>query len=502
MLKVSPLFTDGAVLCRGKEIRIFGKAKDGELIHGELRDEKGALLAAGDAEAAEGGFLLRLPPQEARCGCSLVISCGEEIFEARDICIGEVYLAGGQSNMELELRNADEGQELLKSHENPQVRYFNVPRRAYLCPEAEEAFEASRWHAVSPGTGADMSAVAYFFAMKLQKKLGVPVGIVDCYWGGTSVTAWMTEEQLKRTAEGRRYLEKYQKEAGNKTLEEFLAEESAWHKVLHAWEKKVADYKEIHPKATGAEINREVGICPWNPPAGPGSPYRPAALWDTMMKRVIPLRLSGMLWYQGESDAGLTDRYEELLLSMVEEWRRAFMDDRIPFLNVQLPMWIASDAPGDTFTWPPIRLSQARVRDLLSGSGMICLLDQGEWDNLHPTNKRVVGERLCELAQRLVYGLEGEISPRAVEKYSEGDTLTVLCDGELLVRGGEEAALLEMAGADGVFKPARAQVRGSRICLRAEGVAHPAAARYAWTDYAKVNLFGKNGLPLEPFLLK
>ncbi len=502
MLKVSPLFTDGAVLCRRKEIRIFGGAEDGQIIHGELRDEKGALLASGDAEAAEGRFLLFLPSQEARRGCSLVLSCGEEVFTARDICIGEVYLAGGQSNMELELQNADEGQELLKVHENSSVRYFNIPKRAYLCPEAEETFETSRWHAVRPGEGADLSAVAYFFAMKLQRRLGVPVGIVDCYWGGTSVTAWMTEDQLTRTAEGRRCLEKYRQEAGNKTLEEYLEEERAWHEVLHAWEGKVAEYKEIHPKATGAEVNREVGPCPWNPPMGPGTPYRPAALWDTMMKRVIPLGLNGMLWYQGESDAGLTDRYEELLLSMVEEWRRAFMDDRIPFLNVQLPMWIASDAPGDTFTWPPVRLSQARVRDLLSGSGMICLLDQGEWDNLHPTNKRVVGERLCELAQKLIYGLEGEVSPRATGRYTEGDALIVCCDGKLQVSDGKDPALLEAAGADGVFRPARAEILGSRIRLRAEGVAHPAAARYAWTDYGKVNLFGENGLPLEPFLLK
>ncbi len=502
MLKVSPLFTDGAVLCRRKEIRVFGEAEEGRMVSGELRDDLDRVLAGAEAPVTEGRFLLLFPPQEAACGCRLILNCGEERFEARDLCIGEVYLAGGQSNMELELQNADEGRELMRTHSAPLVRYFNVPRRAYLCDEAEEAFASSRWHAVSPGQAGDMSAVAYFFAVKLQRKLEVPVGIVDCYWGGTSVTAWMTPEWLRRTSEGSRYLEKYEKEAGDKTLEQFLAEEKAWQDVLHAWEKKVAEYKEDHPKASGAEINREVGNCPWYPPAGPGSPYRPGALWDTMMKRVIPLALSGMLWYQGESDAGLTKQYDVLLMSLADQWRTAFLDDGIPFLNIQLPMWIASDAPGDTFTWPEIRLAQARVRDMLANSGMICLLDQGEWDNLHPTNKRVVGERLCELAQRMVYGLAGEVSPRAAGKYTEGNTLTVVCSAEITVSDGEEPALLEAAGADGHFEPARADVAGKYLRLQSEKVSHPVAARYAWTDYAKVNLFGKNGLPLEPFLMR
>ncbi len=501
MLKVSPLFTDGAVLCRRKEIRVFGEAEDGKTVLVTLLGEANQPLATAEAEVRAGRFLALLPPQEAGCGRSLVITCGEEAFEARDLCVGEVYLAGGQSNMELELRNADEGPELLKNHAQALVRYFNVPRRAYVCPEAEEAFAAARWRAVAPGQAGDMSAVAYFFAMKLQRELNVPVGIVDCYWGGTSVTAWMSEEWLKRTGEGARYLERYEAEAGGKTLEQFLAEEKAWMTELHAWEEKVALYKQDHPHATGAEVNREVGTCPWYPPAGPGSPYRPAALYDTMVDRVTPLALTGLLWYQGESDAGLTKQYDVLLESMIALWRSAFRDPVLPFLQVQLPMWIASDAPGDTFTWPEIRLAQAGVRDAVRNSGMICLLDQGEWDNLHPTAKRVVGERLAELAKADIYGLPGAVSPRAVGKYTRGDTLTVILSAKVTAEDGKEPALLELAGADGVFVPARAVQEGSLLRLSAPKVPHPVAARYAWTDFAKVNLFGENGLPLEPFLL-
>ncbi len=501
MLKLSPLFTDGAVLCRDREIRIFGEAEDGQVLRCELRDEGKAKLCAQETQAAGGRFMFCLPPQEAQEHCELKITGDHGEFLAREIAIGEVFLAGGQSNMEWELQNADEGPETIRIHANPQVRYFNVPRRAYACEEADQAFAEAGWRPVEPGGARDMSAVAYFFAMKLQEQLGVPVGIIDCYWGGTSITAWLDRDSLERTREGKRYLTAYENRAGQKTLQEFLAEEKAWREELHAWEEQVAAYKQEHPRASGAEVNREVGPCPWHPPEGPGSPYRPGALYDMMTARVVPYVLSGILWYQGESDAGLTDDYEMLLLSLAERWRTAFMDQRLPFLLVQLPMWIASDAPGDSFTWPEIRMAQSRARDQLRNCGMVCLLDQGEWDNLHPTAKRVVGERLAELALKEIYGREGRTSPRAIDKYISEGTLTIVFSDPIRTRDGKRAALMELAGPDGAFFPAEGIPEGKNLRLFSDRVPYPAHARYAWTDFAEVNLFGENGLPAEPFVL-
>ena len=140
MLKLSPLFSDGAVLCRGKELRIFGEAEDGALIHCELTDGAGRLLAQGDGEAADGKFLILLPPQKAGTDCRLKVTDGRDALCALDLSIGDVFLAGGQSNMELELRNADEGQELIRGHVNPMVRYFNVPKHAWMSEAREEAW--------------------------------------------------------------------------------------------------------------------------------------------------------------------------------------------------------------------------------------------------------------------------------------------------------------------------------------------------------------------------
>ena len=198
-----------------------------------------------------------------------------------------------------------------------------------------------------------------------------------------------------------------------------------------------------------------------------------------------------------EEDAGVTDHYDELMALLVRTWRTWFREDGLPFLFVQLPMWIDAGA-ADTFRWAMLRKAQARVRDTVPGTGMICLLDQGEYGNIHPTAKRPVGERLADLAVAMLYG-GGDISPRATGLRADGDTLTVFLSAPVQVRGSK-AELLEIADETGSWVPAAAEVREDRLLLRSDGLKHPVHARYAWTDYSdRVTLFGKNGLPLEPF---
>ena len=498
MLKISPLFSDGAVLCRGKELRIFGGAREGARVSCELRDERNRLLAAGNGVAAGGRFLILLPPQEARTGCRLVLSDGEDTFTALDLSIGEVFLAGGQSNMELELQNAAEGQKLIAAHVNPMVRYLNIPKFGYDCEERDAAWKGLRWQEIGPGRGKDMSAAAYFFAMKLQQHLQVPVGIIDCYLGGTSATCWMDEEWLQRTGEGRRYLAEYAEKIAGISAEDFLVIEQDFRHRLDAWNDQMAQFKAAHPGCSMDDVVEAIGNCPWEPPAGPLSPYRPAGLYETMVAPLTPLTLTGILFYQGEEDAWRTRQYDVLMMSLVDRWRTAFQDESLPFLFVQLPMWIEKGAE-DSGNWPVLRLAQSRVRDRMRNTGMICLIDEGEFNNIHPTNKRVVGERLFELAKEMIYHEKGLLSPRVTGKRVEGSMMTLTTDQLLTTRDGKEPALLEIAGADGRFVPARAMLEGPMLHLTGAGVEHPLHARYAWTDYGKVNLAGESGMPLEPF---
>ena len=498
-LKPSALFTDGAVLCREREIRIFGEAADGAMIRVTLYDADRRILAENEGTAADGRFLIALPPQKVRTGCRLTISDGESTVAAEDIAIGDVYLAGGQSNMELELRNAEEGPDVAAGFRDPLIRFFNVPRIAVADRKQREAFDATRWRAAEPGSSEYDSAVAFFFAMKLrEKRPDVPVGIIGCYWGGTSVTCWMDEETLNSLSEGKRYLTEYAAQSGNKTMADYLKEEEAFVRGMDEWNRQAEEYRAAHPGCGEQEVEKACGPFPWFPPAGPGSPYRPAGLVEPMLRMVSPVTLTAILYYQGEEDAGRTDHYDDLMIAMIRLWRKMFMDAELPFLFVQLPMWIGYDA-ADSFRWPLTRLAQAAVRDTVRNTGMICLTDQGEYGNIHPVRKRPVGERLAELVGAMLYG-GGEVSPRATGKHVSGNTMTVTLSAPVIPRDGKIPALLELAGPDGRFVPARAVVSDNTLRLWAAGIPHPVHARYAWTDFSdKVNLFGENGLPLEPF---
>lgn len=496
------MFTDGAVLCRDKEIRLFGQAADGTAVTAVLLDEKGAELARDTAPARDGRFLLLLPPQRAQTGCVLRFSDGQDAVDYHDIAIGDVYLAGGQSNMELELQNADEGPDLIPVHDRPLVRYFNVPKCPRDGEETEKANRDARWRAVAPGGARDMSAVAYFFAMKLHSALNVPVGVIDCYWGGTSVTCWMDEEALGRTAEGRRYMREYERQWAGKSMEQYLAEEGAFFGGLDAWAKQADRLKKEHPEYTAKEISAIIGPCPpWNPPVGAGSPFRPHGLYHTMLERAIPAALTGVLFYQGEEDTWRTKQYGVLLSSFITRLREVFLDDTLPFLNVQLPMWIDGAAESDSRTWPGLRLDQQRVADQTAHTGLAILMDQGEFDNIHPTNKRVVGERLADCALSVIYGRQAPQAPRAIGKYTENGVLRVLLSAPVTERGPGDS-LMEIAGDGGAFYPAAMAIDGASILLSSPKVPRPTQARYAYWDYAVVRLFGENGLPLAPFWLR
>ena len=501
MLKLSPLFTDGAVLCRRKEIRIFGEADGHRTVTVCLRDARSLLLAEAVAEVSDGRFLACLPPQEARTGCVLTVRAGDEELASEDISIGDVFLAGGQSNMELELRNAQEGEACLAHHEDAQLRFFDIPRKAFPGPEQRAAVEAVRWDPIRPGEGGQHSAVAYFFAMALRKKHPeIPVGIIGCYWGGTSILCWLEEDTLRRSAEGARFLENYAGKTAGKTMEQFLKEDEVFQRNLNDWNREVAAYRQAHPEAEWLEVEAACGACPWNPPDGPGSPYRPCGLAESMLRVAEPVSLTAILYYQGETDAGVAERYDELMALLVSSWRSAFADDELPFLFVQLPMWRAPGAEPDD-SWPRLRMQQSAARNMLRGTGMVCLLDQGEYGNLHPTAKRVVGERLHDLAESMLYGEQAPVSPRAVRKYTAGDAITVILTEEIVPVDGKPPRHLEIAGADGCFHPAFAVASGNTLRLWSREVGHPVHVRYAWTDWAgDINLFGVSGLPVEPFV--
>ena len=502
MFKVSPIFGDHAILPLGKELRIFGTADEGEVLRAKLTQADGTVTGEGQSTARDGRFLIHLPAQHLGAGpLTLTVTGADAAFTATDLRPGFLFMAGGQSNMEWSLWNAEHGQILIQTHNDPDLRYFNVPRVSVLDEAGLAAHDAACWQQIAPHVGGDMSAVAYFFAREVRAKTGFPVGIVGCNWGGTSILSWMDEVALNRCVPAMKAAEDYESKYGDIPLDEWQTKQAAFQHDMDVWNGKVAEIKEANPGIEWAEVEKQAGVCPWNPPPGPGSPYRPGQLARTMVDKIVPMALSGILFYQGESDVERAENYGELLITLVTRWRELFGDGSLPFYNVQLPMFIDAGAQDDR-RWAILRQQQEKAWHALRDSHLAVMIDAGEYGNIHPVDKLTPGERLARLFMEN-FARHTPHQPWAMRKSTCGNVLTVELTGPVKALNGEPT-LFEIAGEDGVYHPAQAELDWHKIHLTAEGVAHPVKARYAWVNFAKVHVFSEHApyLPLAPFVLE
>lgn len=500
MLTVGAIFSDHMVLQKGKRIPVWGTAEPGETVTASLAGRR-----AETKTLADGSFRLYFEPLEAGRSYVLAVrtSCEEVVFT--DVAIGEVWLAGGQSNMELELINSADGEKSVAESGNPDLRFYMVPKYAVVGPELSEAERESSWRVCGPDTSAVMSAVGYYFASHIQAELGVPVGIIVCAWGGTSISCWMSRGQLLKTAAGTKYLNDYDALVGDKTDEQYREEMAAYNKEWEAWNARVLARKEKDPGVTWEVLNEECGLCPWPQPAGRTSPFRPAGLYSSMVERVSPYGIRGFLYYQGEEDEARYADYDFMMMSLITEWRSLWGDDGLPFLFVQLPMYIAKAEAVqgiDSRHWAAMRDQQMKVCRNMRNTGLAVLTDCGEFDNIHPLDKKTVGDRLALQARKKIYGEDVVADAPVADTVEFGGGVVAIrfhhTAGALSVKG-EALQGFEVAGRDGVFYPAEGTAKGSTVHLQAAEVPEPAYVRYAWRNYCAAGLYGASGLPAAPF---
>ncbi len=492
-LQLAAVFGDHMVLSRDQNVRIFGEAAEGAQI---------ALSLAGqrvETEARRGQFEAVFAPLRAGGPHTLVVTDGVTTLAFADVMVGDVYLAGGQSNMEWPLVQSENGPELVKTVNNPMIRYCNFPHIAWPDDYALVQERNMRWKVLAPDTCGDISAVACHFALSLQPELNVPIGIIGCNWGGTSVVCWMDERALRETAAGDRLFLEYFARVAGKSDAQYDAEMKAYDAEFQAWWSRILKAQEMKPGITGQELNETVGPGPWPQPEGRKSGYRPAGLAETMLRRVAPYTLTGFLFYQGEEDTKHPHVYRTLLTAMIAFWRDVFLNPALPFLFAQLPMFIAK-GEEDFKNWPPLRQAQEQVYQDVRNTGLAVLIDCGEFDNVHPRDKKTVGYRLYLQALKVVYHRDVRAdSPRAISAWRDGGALAIGLSEP--VRSTGEAALFELAGEDGVFHPAQALIEGQTLRLCSDAVPAPVSARYAWVNYGVVHVFGLGGLPLAPFVM-
>ncbi len=548
-LRVAAVFSDHMVLQRETPVAVFGAAPAGGRVVVDLMDDQGVTVAQTMAVAqaygeheTEAPWLAILPALPASGPYTLRVSHETNRLEFADVMIGEVWLAGGQSNMELELHTSEHSDEAIAAADDPLLRFYNTPKAGRIDESAEAA---SGWEPALAPQVAGMSAIAYHFGARLRAQLGadVAVGIIDCYIGGTSITSWMSRATLIGSDAGRPYVERYEAAIAGKTEEQMRAEADEWQTVFDQWNNNVAAMKEAHPGITQPQIDAEIGPCPWPPPVTPFSERRVSAPYEAMVRRVAPYTLRGFLWYQGEEDEAQCESYRELLGLLIEEWRTLWNlggyaeptvgyqadagADALPFIVVQLPQWIDGQVAArgeDPRHWPVIRAAQLDASETLNDVLLVCTMDCGEFDNIHPLDKTTVGTRIADMALRGVYGradVEAE-SPRVAGvtpapgaldvtftnaqglhwRGTTPDTMRAAAGATGARAVGESG--FEIAGADGVYVDAGAQILpgdGERVTVRVEEpqVDSPTAVRYAWKSWGPAPLFNGAELPALPY---
>jgi sialate O-acetylesterase len=478
-LSLAPLFADHAIVQCDKPLPVWGRAEPGEKVSVTFHDQ--TLRATADAS---GRWIVYFQPIAATAEPADLTIAGKSTIVVRDVLVGEVWLAAGQSNMELPVARVREDERKLAMVEWPLVRHLKIEHAVAAAPA--ETARTGGWRIAGPDTVGDFTAVGYFFAREVQRRLGVPVGIVHSSWGGTPIEAWMSDLARAETSLGAQIDERWRQAVSEWTPERvarYRAEKAAWDKA----EEEAAAEKTKNPLRWPA------------PPATDDSPLRPGGLFNAMIAPLQPGAIRGVLWYQGEANVGRAAEYAELFPAMIRSWRANWGDERLPFLLVQLPNFAGGDPNGRA--WAQLREAQAKALEL-PATGMAVAIDLGNPDDLHPTNKLEVGRRLALIAKTIVYGRPGDYSgPVFAGMTREGAALRVRFThaGSGLVAHDRPVQSLEIAGDDNVFHPASGRIERDTLVVSSPKVKTPVAVRYAWSNAPVANLYNGAGLPAAPF---
>jgi sialate O-acetylesterase len=467
------LLADHMVVQRGLPVHVWGMAAAHEAVAVTFRGETKSATADDD-----GRWSVYLSPGEAGGPFPLTIKATNTIT-LNDILVGDVWVASGQSNMEFPMTGLVNAQAEIAAAKFLKIRIFMVKHKPADYPL--ENVDSKGWAACAPETVADSSAVAYFFARNLQQKLGVPIGLVESFWGGTAAESWTSLHSLSADASLMPVFA-----ARAKTVD------SESTTVLHQ-QREEREFQQAL-----AQAKAEGKPLPWRQWHPDFAAWAPAALYNGMIAPLTPFAIRGVIWYQGESNSGpgRAPLYARLFQTMIRDWRNAWGEGDFPFLFVQIANW--NTEPGEL--WPDVRNAQRQAL-ALKNTGMAVTIDIGDPVDIHPKNKQDVGLRLALAARAITYGEKIEWSgPLYRQITQEEHALRVWFDhAGVLVAKGAELTGFEIAGADGKYSAAEAKIDGTSVVVSSPTVQTPISVRYGWAANPNCNLFNKEGLPASPF---
>jgi sialate O-acetylesterase len=478
------------VLQQEMPIAIWGKATPGETVQVRLeRIVKGQTSAASAEVMAdqEGNWAVKLPKQLAGTDYTLTIKGDKNSIAFKNVAIGEVWLCSGQSNMEWSVNNCETPDQVKAGANNPNLRLFTVNKRTSVVPitDQDDLKHFAKWVESGPETVAGFSAVAYHFGQKLQKELGVPVGLIHSSWGGTPCEAWTSLEAL----EGNPMLKYYAKTSTDAIIK-YRDAKKVYDEALAKWKVEVEKAKK-----DGKPLLKEP-----TKPAAP-NPGTPTVLYNAMIYPLLNFKLRGAIWYQGESNASRAYEYRTLFPTMIQDWRNRFHSE-LPFMLVQLAPF--GNGKAEEVSYAELRDAQLFATKQLPKVGMAVITDVGDEKDIHPKPKQPVGERLAIAALGIEYGQKIEYSgPMLKDVKFKGSTATLTFDhatGGLVAKDGELTGF-SLVGSDDSIYPAKAVIKGDTIVVTTDMVSKVVGVRYGWVNFAKptLNLYNGAGLPASPF---
>jgi sialate O-acetylesterase len=490
-VKLHSLFTDHMVLQRGIAVPIWGWADDGEQVTVEFRGKTVTTTAK------DGTWMVKLGKLKAGGPDHLKVSGGNSLT-VRDVLVGEVWIASGQSNMEWAMRNSFEPDADIKAAKNPLLRLFTVPKLKANEPVRDVK---SSWQQCSPEAVSAFSAVAYYFGEFLQAELDVPVGMIHTSWGGSPAEVWMSEQVLAANPDYQRdIVDAYSAQV--KRLEEAVARFEA---------------EQAEAKRDGKPFTKR----------RPGLGWKPSELYNGMIAPIIPYAIKGAIWYQGESNADRAHQYRTLFPDMVRNWRRDWGQGDFPFLQVQLAPFQAIREQPTNSAWAELREAQVYATQVLPKAGVVVITDYGDEKDIHPKWKKPVAHRLSLAARKIAYGenlvwsgpmyrslkIKGDKAIVTFDhageglfaRYGEGRQGGAATSGQLVFNATHgrvtgELVGFAIAGEDRRFVWAKAEIAGeNKVVVSSPQVPHPVAVRYGWADFPVVNLYNSADLPASPF---
>ena len=486
-VSVPSLFSDHMVLQRDKPIQIWGRATPGEAVNVKL-DGKTAEAIADDA----GEWNVSLPAMSAGGPYSMTI-LGNNAIRIEDILIGEVWLASGQSNMHWRVRqstNADLA--TLATRREPDIRYVQVRNQGSQSPQYETDGD---WQVISPATVGNLSGVAYAFAEMLNNVLGVPVGIIENPWGGSTAESWVDRDVIANDPQLRDIHEEWlQIEASYDPA----AEEAAHAERLAEWKAKAAGFlaRGFKPPRQPAKFTNEMT-----------GQHRPGNLWNARVLPIAPYTLRGVIWYQGEANSESPERatqYHHLFSTLIQEWRKLWGED-FPFYWVQLADFGEESAFDEKYSWAFLREAQTRTMNSVPNTGQAVIIDLGEGRDIHPLEKEEVGRRLARWALSRDYGFM-DLPARSPEfEFWKQEDNKVIVDfkftgGGLKPFDTESVKGFVVRRADGKWLVTEGKVyQDHSVLIEVAPDIEITAVRYAWANNPICNLYSKNGLPVTPF---